>query len=101
QRRRNIFHERRDFLLPVLRELGFVIPVVPEGAFYLYADCSRFAADSQAFTSDLLDRTGVAITPGLDFGLHQPERHVRFSYANTVENLREGVSRLQGHLNCA
>ena len=101
QRRRDIFHERRDFLLLALRELGFVIPVVPEGAFYLYADCSRFAADSQAFTSDLLDRASVAITPGLDFGLHQPERHVRFSYANTIENLREGVSRLQGHLNCA
>jgi len=98
QCRRAIFHERRDFLLPTLRELGFVIPVVPEGAFYLYADCSRFAADSQALALDLLERTGVAITPGLDFGVHLPERHVRFSYANTIENLREGVKRLREFL---
>jgi aspartate/methionine/tyrosine aminotransferase len=98
QCRHTIFHERRDFLLPTLRELGFVIPVVPEGAFYLYADCSRFAADSQAFALDLLERTGVAITPGLDFGVHQPERHVRFSYANTIENLREGAKRLREFL---
>jgi len=98
QRRRDIFHERRDFLLPALRELGFVIPVVPEGAFYLYADCSRFTSDSQAFAANLLERTGVAITPGLDFGLHRPESHVRFSYANTLENLREGVKRLRDFL---
>ena len=98
QRRRDIFHERRDFLFPALRELGFVIPAVPEGAFYLYADCSRFTSDSQAFAVNLLERTGVAITPGLDFGLHQPESHVRFSYANTLENLREGVKRLREFL---
>jgi aspartate/methionine/tyrosine aminotransferase len=96
--RRNIFRERRDYLLPALRELGFIIPVVPTGAFYIYADCSKFTDDSQALAVDLLERAGVAITPGLDFGSHRASRHVRFSYANTLENLREGVSRLQGHL---
>ncbi len=98
QKRRDIFRERRDFLLPALRELGFEIPLVPQGAFYLYADCSRFTDDSQAFALRLLDQTGVAITPGLDFGSHRAARHVRFSYANTLDNLREGVSRLRNYL---
>jgi aspartate/methionine/tyrosine aminotransferase len=96
--RRDIFRARRDYLLPALRELGFIIPVAPMGAFYLYADCSSFTDDSQALALDLLERAGVAITPGLDFGSHHAARHARFSYANTLENLREGVSRLQGYL---
>lgn len=98
QRRRDVFRERRDYLLPALRGLGFVIPVVPQGAFYLYADCSRFTDDSQAFTLDLLERAGVAITPGLDFGSYRAPQHVRFSYANTVENLREGITRMSEYL---
>ncbi len=98
QRRRDIFRDRRDYLLPALRDLGFEIPLVPQGAFYLYADCSRFTDDSQAFALKLLEQAGVAITPGLDFGSHGAARHVRFSYANTLENLREGVSRLRNYL---
>ncbi len=97
-RRRDLFHERRDYLLPALRELGFGIPVEPQGAFYLYADCSRFASDSRAFALDLLERAGVAITPGMDFGSHRAAQHVRFSYANTLENLRAGISRLGRYL---
>ncbi|MDH3309263.1 MAG: pyridoxal phosphate-dependent aminotransferase [Gammaproteobacteria bacterium] len=97
-KRREIFRERRDYLLPALRELGFEIPLVPQGAFYLYADCSRFTQDSQAFALELLEKTGVAITPGLDFGSHRAAQHVRFSYANTLENLQEGVSRLRNFL---
>ncbi len=98
QKRRDIFRDRRDFLLPALRELGFEIPLVPQGAFYLYADCSRFTDDSQAFALRLLDQAGVAITPGLDFGSHRAAQHVRFSYANTLDNLREGVARLREYL---
>lgn len=98
RRRRDIFQERRDFLLPELRRLGFEIPVTPQGAFYLYADCSRFTDDSERFALDLLERPGVAVTPGLDFGANRPERHMRFSYANTVDNLREGVRRLEEYL---
>ena len=97
-RRREIFRERRDYLLPALRELGFEIPLIPQGAFYLYADCSRFAKDSQAFALELLDEAGVAITPGLDFGGYRAAQHVRFSYATTLENLQEGVSRLRNFL---
>lgn len=97
--RREEFHKRRDFLLPALRELGFAIPVTPDGAFYLYADCSRFSEDSYAFSNQLLEEAGVAITPGVDFGNNQPGRHVRFAYTTSLENLREGVRRLGEYLN--
>jgi aspartate/methionine/tyrosine aminotransferase len=96
--RRDEFHTRRDYLLPALRALGFDIPVTPEGAFYLYADSSRLAADSDDLAQRLLEEAGVAITPGLDFGLHAPKRHVRFSYANTQAQLEEGVRRIAAFL---
>jgi aspartate/methionine/tyrosine aminotransferase len=96
--RRDEFRERRDFLLPALRELGFDIPVTPDGAFYLYADCSRFSEDSYAFSNQLLEEAGVAITPGVDFGNNQPGRHVRFAYTTSLENLHEGVRRLGEYL---
>jgi aspartate/methionine/tyrosine aminotransferase len=96
--RRREFAERRDYLLPALRALGFDIPVVPQGAFYLYADCSRFTRDSQAFARELLEQEGVAITPGLDFGEHRARQHVRFSYATTLDNLREGARRIADYL---
>jgi aspartate/methionine/tyrosine aminotransferase len=94
ERRRAEFQARRNFLLPALRALGFKIPVTPEGAFYLYADCSTFTNDSELFANALLEQAGVAITPGRDFGVAAPARHVRFSYANTRERLEEGVRRL-------
>lgn len=98
ERRRRLFGERRDYLLPALRQLGFEISVEPQGAFYLYANCARFSSDSEAFALELLDKAGVAITPGLDFGTNDPQHHVRFSYANTLENLKLGVQRLASHL---
>ncbi|QQS55878.1 MAG: pyridoxal phosphate-dependent aminotransferase [Candidatus Competibacteraceae bacterium] len=93
--RRREFLVRRDFLLPALRELGFHIPVTPDGAFYLYADCGRFTDDSHGFALRLLEETGVAITPGIDFGSHLPHRHVRFAYTNAIPQLAEGVERLR------
>ncbi len=98
EERRQELQARRDFLLPALRDLGFHIPVTPEGAFYLYADCSRFTDDSYGFTLQLLEEAGVAITPGLDFGQHQPHRHVRFAYTNSIPQLAEGVERLRQFL---
>ena len=92
------FRQRRDYLLPALRELGFEIAVIPQGAFYLYANCSRFTDDSYSFVSRLLEEAGVAITPGIDFGTHQPETHVRFAYTTSLENLQEGVQRLREFL---
>ena len=96
--RRDEFRIRRDYLLPALRDIGFDIPVSPAGAFYLYANCSRFTDDSYDFAVHLLDEAGVAITPGLDFGRNQPERHVRFSYTTSLEKLQEGVRRLSEEL---
>lgn len=95
EERRREFQRRRDFLLPALRDIGFDIPVTPEGAFYLYADCSRFAHDSQDFARRLLDEAGVAITPGLDFGHFDPETHVRFAYTTDMGRLRDGVERIR------
>lgn len=93
--RRREFQARRDFLLPALRELGFHIPVTPDGAFYLYADCGRFTDDSYGFALRLLEESGVAITPGVDFGRHLPQRHVRFAYTSAIPQLAEGVERLR------
>jgi len=98
EQRRELFQQRRDYLLPELRKLGFDIPVTPEGAFYLYADCSRFTDDSYPFTRRLLEEAGVAITPGLDFGEYRPQQHVRFAYTTSIENLQEGVRRLTAFL---
>ena len=98
EQRRSEFEQRRDFLLPALREIGFDIPVEPQGAFYLYARCDRFTDDSFAFAKTLLREIGVAITPGNDFGENRPEQHVRFAYNTSLERLQEGVSRLQNYL---
>jgi aspartate/methionine/tyrosine aminotransferase len=92
--RRQEFQARRDYLVPALRGLGFDIPVMPQGAFYIYAGCGRLTKDSLGFARELLERAGVAITPGIDFGANAPERHVRFAYANSIERLREGVARI-------
>lgn len=88
------FRERRDYLLPELRRLGFDIPLAPEGAFYLYANCSHITDDSSLFAHQLLEAEGVAITPGKDFGDHLPQQHVRFAYTTSMEKLKEGVERI-------
>ena len=95
EQRRQEFKHRRDYLLAELKALGFKIPVDPQGAFYIYADCSQFTNDSEQFTLDLLEQTGVAITPGRDFGRHQHQRYVRFSYTQPIDKLRDAISRLR------
>jgi len=96
--RRRAFEARRDYLVPALRELGFGIPVMPTGGFFVYADCSKFSHDSQQFCRDVLDNAGVAITPGLDFGRHRATEHVRFAYTIAQEKLEDGVARLARYL---
>jgi aspartate/methionine/tyrosine aminotransferase len=95
---RQAFHQRRDFLLPALRKLGFDIPVTPAGAFYLYANCSRYTDDSYTFARDLLEQAGVAVTPGRDFGANDPQHHLRFAYTTSLERLQMGVDRLAAFL---
>ena len=92
--RRAEFAQRRDFLLPALRQLGFELPLAPEGAFYLYAGCAAFTQDSQQFARDLLEQAGVAITPGLDFGSFQSNTHVRFAYTTGLAELEQGIARI-------
>ncbi|MDH3714914.1 MAG: pyridoxal phosphate-dependent aminotransferase [Gammaproteobacteria bacterium] len=94
EERREAFVERRDFLIPALRNIGFEIPITPDGAFYIYADCSRLTDDSFAFARELLESQAVAITPGIDFGVYRPERHVRFAYTTSLERLAMGTERI-------
>ena len=98
EERKEAFKARRDFLLPALRDLGFDIPIMPEGAFYLYANCKKLTDDSMIFASKLLEDTGVAITPGLDFGSNKPEEYVRFAYTTDMPKLEEAVRRLRAYL---
>jgi aspartate/methionine/tyrosine aminotransferase len=99
EQRRQEFQGRRDYLMPALQSLGFEISRVPEGAFYLYADISRFSDDSFAFTNALLEEAGVAITPGIDFGEHRANRHVRFAYTTSLQQLQAGVERISNFIN--
>lgn len=92
--RREAFHQRRDFLLPALRELGFAIPHTPEGAFYLYADTSTFGSDSQRLCQHLIETEHVALTPGLDFGTYRAAEHVRFAYTSDLPRLEQAVERI-------
>jgi aspartate/methionine/tyrosine aminotransferase len=92
--RRAEFRRRRDFLAPALENIGFRVTARPEGAFYLYCDCSALAADSFVLARDLLEKAGVAATPGIDFGSNAPQRHIRFAYTTDIDRLAEAASRL-------
>ncbi|MBL8421536.1 MAG: aminotransferase class I/II-fold pyridoxal phosphate-dependent enzyme, partial [Dechloromonas sp.] len=93
--RRGEFRRRRDYLAPALESVGFRITARPQGAFYLYCDCSALSEDSFALARDLLEKVGVAATPGLDFGSNAPEKHIRFAYTTGIDRLAEAVDRLR------
>ncbi|MCM0043005.1 MAG: pyridoxal phosphate-dependent aminotransferase [Burkholderiaceae bacterium] len=95
EERRAEFRRRRDYLVPELLALGFGIPVLPDGAFYVYADCSELSDDADRLTRDILDQTGVVLTPGLDFGAAGAQSFIRVSYATSMANLEEAVRRLR------
>ncbi|HEY5503493.1 MAG TPA: pyridoxal phosphate-dependent aminotransferase [Candidatus Anoxymicrobiaceae bacterium] len=92
------YDERRRFLLGKLREMGFGVAVEPTGAFYILANAKKFTDDSYAFCLDVLDKAHVAVAPGTDFG-SGGQGYLRFSYANSLDNITEGVARLQEYLN--
>ncbi|MEO8061041.1 MAG: aminotransferase class I/II-fold pyridoxal phosphate-dependent enzyme, partial [Burkholderiales bacterium] len=94
ERRREEFRARRDFLVPALNQLGLTVPVMPDGAFYAWADCSAHNTSSWDFCFDMMKRAHVAITPGRDFGHFGTERFVRLSYASSMAQLHEAVDRL-------
>lgn len=92
--RRRAFLERRNFLVPALEQLGFHVPVIPEGAFYVYANIAALGLESPRLCDLLLERHGVAITPGTDFGEFGGLEHVRISYAASLERLEQAVKRI-------
>jgi len=94
ERRRDEFRARRDFLVPALNAIGLTVPVMPDGAFYAWADCSAHSTDSWDFCFEVMMQAHVAITPGRDFGHSGTERFVRLSYANSMAELQEAVARL-------
>jgi aspartate/methionine/tyrosine aminotransferase len=95
EERKAEFRRRRDYIVPALSELGFKVPVMPDGAFYVYADCSALSDDADRLTIDMLNEAGVVLVPGLDFGPYTARQYIRVSYATSMENLKEAVSRLQ------
>ncbi|MFN3860114.1 MAG: pyridoxal phosphate-dependent aminotransferase [Roseateles sp.] len=95
ERRRAVLRERRDFIVPALNDLGLAVPVVPDGAFYAWMDISRLHADSWAFAHELLQTAQVALTPGRDFGVSDPQRWMRLSFASSMDDLHEAVARLR------
>ena len=100
ERRRAEFKARRDYFIPALQALGLAVPVMPDGAFYAWADCSAAAErlgvqGSWDFALELMRRAHLAVTPGRDFGGFETQRFVRFSTANALPQLQEAVARLQ------
>jgi aspartate/methionine/tyrosine aminotransferase len=98
ERQREELEKRRDFVVPALERLGLTVPCAPDGAFYAYVDCSRFTRDSWSFTWDLLRETGVALTPGRDFGRHRAGDFLRLSYTCPMPTLEEAVARIAGFI---
>lgn len=97
-RRRLEFQHRRDFLYENLLKLGFKIACKPEGAFYIYADCSAFTDNSFEFAKQLLEQEGVAVTPGRDFGRYLADQHIRFAYTASIDRMAAALKRLERFL---
>jgi aspartate/methionine/tyrosine aminotransferase len=96
-RMRAIYNERRQFIVKRLRELGFGITVEPTGAFYVFANARHISGDSYRLAFDILEKAHVGVTPGIDFG-ENGEGYLRFSYANSLENIAEGLTRIEKYL---
>ena len=96
-RMKKIYNERRIFMIRRLREMGLGITVEPTGAFYVFANAKHISNDSYALAFDILENAHVGVTPGIDFGEHG-EGYLRFSYANSMENIAEGLNRLAAYL---
>lgn len=93
-----VYRENRKLMLEGLRQAGFDRIAPPDGAFYVYADVSDLTDDSRALAADILEKAGVAVTPGLDFDPHRGAHTLRFSYASSAEDIREGLSRLAEYM---
>ncbi len=92
------YGERRRYILNRLKEIGFGISSEPQGAYYVLANAKDFGSDSLLLSRRILEDSGVAVTPGIDFG-EGAEGYIRFSYANSIDNIREGMDRIEKYLN--
>ena len=92
-----IYNERRIYMISRLKEMGLKIDVEPKGAFYIFCDARKFTKDSYKFAFDILEHAHVGVTPGIDFGT-SGEGYIRFSYANSLENIKEGMDRIEAYL---
>ncbi len=97
KRMAGIFDLRRRYMLERLERMGFSIATEPKGAFYVFANARKFTEDTYRFAFDLLENAEVGVTPGIDFG-PAGEGYIRFSYANSMENIEEGLNRLESYL---
>jgi aspartate/methionine/tyrosine aminotransferase len=97
ERMRRTYDERRKFLIKRLRDLGFVLKVEPEGAFYIFLNVRHLSRNSYDLAFDILEKAGVGVTPGIDFG-ENGEGYIRISYANSLQNIMEGLDRIEGYL---
>ncbi|MCK4533935.1 MAG: pyridoxal phosphate-dependent aminotransferase [Syntrophobacterales bacterium] len=96
-RMKNIFNERRKFIIKRLRDIGLGITVEPTGAFYILGNIKAFSTSSYEMAFDILEKAHVGVTPGIDFGKNC-EGYLRFSYANSIENIGEGIDRIENYL---
>ena len=94
---KSTYNERRKFMIGRMKELGFQLPVEPTGAFYLFVNARHLSNDSYRLAFDILEKAHIGVTPGIDFGKNG-EGFLRFSYANSLENLKEGMNRLENYL---
>ena len=97
ERMKAVYDERRRYMIKRVRELGFGLKVEPAGAFYLLANARHLSASSYDLAFEILEKAGVGVSPGVDFG-QNAEGYLRFSYANSIENIREGLDRIEAFL---
>ncbi len=98
ERMKAIYNERRLYMIQRLRQLGFGLTVEPEGAFYVFVNAKHLTTNSYDLAFEILEKAGVGVTPGIDFG-RNAEGYLRFSYANSLENIKEGLERISAFLN--
>ena len=97
ERMKDVYDFRRRYMIKRVREMGLALPVEPSGAFYMLVNIKHLAGSSFDLAFEILEKTGVAVAPGIDFG-QNAEGYLRLSYANSIENIEEGLKRLEGFL---
>jgi len=97
ERMKQTYNSRRIYMIDRLKQMGFSIPAEPTGAFYIFVDCRHLSDDSYKLAFDILEKAHVGVTPGIDFGSNG-EGFLRFSYANSIENIEEGLNRFEKYI---